>query len=201
MSRDCQDVGCSTPRPGPWQRGWEESTQCQGDRGWWGSQQTSGRSLGAARSRSWLGPDHSTASRHQKHRLRGTPTIQPPPTPRRRPGSPRGPQEASAASFLLADQARSCDQSCQQKRENKRPLKHPPSPTAQGTLGKSLWEQGACRKDQRRDRGAGASIKPDTPSLPFTQGLPPLASVEATCPLPRAQSKQARLSPVVREGK
>lgn len=80
-------------------------------------------------------------------------------------------------------------------------LKHPPSPTAQGTLGKSLWEQGAGRKDQRRDRGAGASIKPDTPSLPFTQGLPPLASVEATCPLPRAQSKQARLSPVEREGK
>lgn len=27
---------------------------------------------------------------------------------------------------------------------------HPSSPTAQGTLGKSPWEQGTCRKDQRQ---------------------------------------------------
>lgn len=165
-------------------------------------QQTSGRSLGAAHPGSLPGSNHSTRSKHRKRGLKGMPTVQPPPPPRRRPGSPSG------ATRNLGGQL-SSGQSGQilrpelpaEARKQTASVSIPPPPPH-----KALWENPCGNrvptgKTRGEDHGGGASVKPDTPSLPFTQGLPALASVEATCPLPRAQSEQAGLSLVEREGK
>ena len=72
---------------------------------------------------------------------------------------------------------------------------HPPSPTTQGTQGKTLWEQGAYRKDQRRGprwwsfSQAGYPLPslhtgPPGPGLSGGHVPPPQSSVRAGRTLP-----------------
>lgn len=136
-------------------------------------------------SRSLPGSNHSTTSRHSETQAERD-AHRPASNPQEKAWEPLlGPQEASAASFLLANQARSCDQSCQQKRENKR-LKHPPPPPH-----KALWEN-PCgnRAPAGKTRGGTVVLEPRSspiPSLPSHRA--PLASVWR----PRAPSPE--LSP------
>lgn len=126
-------------------------------------------------------------AKHRKHGLRGMPTLLQPPGGSL--GVLQGPQETAAGSFLLDDQARSCDQSCQQKQESNRPPRASPLPHRTRHSGKIPVGTGCL---QERPEARTTVLEPRSCPIP-----PPSPSHTASRPWPqwRPHAPSPELSP------